>query len=307
MTFNPNASSSGGRVRRGGGSRARTGGVAVGGGLGVVGIIVLILMNVLGGGGGGGTLDIPGLTSQNQAEYENPEGESIADCTTGADANEDVSCRMEFTALSLDDYWGATLPQQAGIEYELPDFVLFTGQTSTGCGAATSAVGPFYCPPDRTVYIDTTFFEELQSRYGASGGPLAELYVVAHEFGHHIQNQLGTMSSIDQSATGPTSDSVRLELQADCYAGMWVRGASQTKDENGVTYLEPPTRQDIEDALSAAAAVGDDHIQETFQGQVTPHTWTHGSSEQRQRWFLVGHDQGSLAACDTFAVSDGEL
>lgn len=302
MTFNENATNRGGRVSRSGGGRARTGGIAVGG-LGGLGIVVYLLISLLGGDPG----DLAGLTGENQAEYQNDQGSSIADCTTGADANANVDCRMEFTALSLDDFWGTALPQQAGTEYELPGFAIFTGQVATACGTASSAVGPFYCPPDRTVYLDTGFFAELQNRFGAQGGPLAELYVVAHEFGHHIQNQLGTMDAIDRTSAGPTSDQVRLELQADCYAGMWVAGASRTTDANGVTYLEPPTRQDISDALSAAAAVGDDHIQETFSGQVTPHTWTHGSSQQRQHWFTTGMEQGTLAACDTFAVPGANL
>ena len=214
---------------------------------------------------------------------------------------------MDGTGLSLDQFWEVALPEQAGVQYVPPPFQTFAGQVSTACGAATSAVGPFYCPGDQTVYLDTTFFEELTTRFGAQEGPLAELYVVAHEFGHHIQNQLGTMNAIDRTGAGPTSDAVRLELQADCYAGMWVAAASETKDANGVSYLVEPTQAELEQALSAAAAVGDDHIQETFSGQVTPHTWTHGSSAQRQKWFDVGLNEGTLRACDTFAVSGDAL
>lgn len=307
MTFNKDADISGNRVRRGGGggrSRARTGGLAAGG-VGGVGLIIVLLVQLL----GGGNVDLSGLTGEDQAQYQ-PEGgeDSYVQCLEGGDqANKQIDCRMSATALSLDDYWGAVLPAQAGIEYVLPEFILFSGQVSTGCGGASSAVGPFYCPPDQTVYIDTTFFDELTTRFGADGGPLGELYVVAHEFGHHIQNQLGTMDSVQRGDTGPTSDAVRLELQADCYAGMWVRGAVETKDAAGNSYLLAPTRAEIDQALSAAAAVGDDHIQETFSGQVTPHTWTHGSSEQRQRWFMTGYDQNSLASCDTFAVSGSQL
>lgn len=303
MTFNQNANISGNRVRKGGGAKA--GGIAAGG-LGGIGVIVFLLISMF----GGGNVDLSelGLTSAGQAQYEPSDGTATLDeCLTGADANEKVECRMQATALSLDDYWSRELPQQAGIAYKYPEMVIFTGSVQTGCGAATSAVGPFYCPADQTVYLDTSFFQELSTRYGASGGALAELYVVAHEFGHHIQNQLGTMQKAERQQTGPTSDQVRLELQADCYAGMWVGGASTTKDSNGVTYLLEPTQSEIEDALSAAAAVGDDHIQETFSGQVTPHTWTHGSSAQRMRWFDVGLRLGSLESCDTFAVPAKDL
>lgn len=302
MTFNKDADISGNRVRKGGGGRR---GAAVGGGIGGLGLVAVLLFQLF----TGQEVDLSGLTGEGQAEYQPDAGEeSYVQCLEGGDqANREIDCRMQATALSLDAVWERELPEQAGIAYELPEFTLFTGQVSTACGGATSAVGPFYCPGDSTVYIDTTFFEELTSRFGAEGGPLGELYVVAHEFGHHIQNQLGTMSSIDRTATGPTSDAVKLELQADCYAGLWVKEASETPDANGVAYLVKPTTEEISQALSAAEVVGDDHIQETFGGEVTPHNWTHGSSEQRQAWFQVGLEQGSLAACDTFAVADSEL
>ncbi|ROR93328.1 hypothetical protein EDD28_2740 [Salana multivorans] len=303
MTFNKDADISGNRVRRAGAGRAT--GVAVGG-VGGIGLLILLVVQLLGG--NAQDIDLSGLTGTNQAEYAPGEGEeSLVDCLDGADANERVECRMQATALSLDAFWETTLPDQAGIPYELPGFELFTAQVSTACGAATSAVGPFYCPPDRTVYLDTSFFAELSGKFGAEGGPLGELYVVAHEFGHHIQNQLGTMDAVNRTGTGPTSDAVRLELQADCYAGMWVRGAVETKDANGNSYLLAPTQQEVEQALSAAAAVGDDHIQETFSGQVQPDTWTHGSSVQRQNWFVTGYNEGTLTACDTFAVSGDQL
>ncbi len=300
MTFNQNVDISGNRVRSGG----RSATVAAGG-IGGVGLVIYLLVTLLGG--DPNTLMDANLFSQDQAAYEPSGGESLEDCLTGADANQRVDCRMQATALSLDDYWDHALPSQAGIAYVPPEMVIFTGSVRTGCGSATSAVGPFYCPADQTVYLDTSFFDELATTYGSDGGPLAELYVVAHEFGHHIQNELGTMSSQNTRDQGPTSGSVRLELQADCYAGMWVQGASETKDAQGVAFLKKPTPAQIGSALSAAAAVGDDHIQETFQGQVTPHTWTHGSSEQRQRWFNTGLNSGSLQACDTFAVAPEDL
>lgn len=304
MTFNPNANISGNRVR-GGASAAKRGGIAAGG-IGIGGLLVYLLVSFLGG--DPGNLAEMGLTSPDQGQFEPADDTlSIDECITGADANERVDCRMQATAYSLDSFWESALPSQANTEYVLPEMVIFTDSVNTACGHATSAIGPFYCPGDETVYLDTSFFNELTSRYGAQEGPLAELYVVAHEFGHHIQNQLGYMAAADRNGTGPTSDQVRLELQADCYAGMWVGGASTALDQNGVAYLQEPTNAEIEDALSAASAVGDDHIQETFQGQVQPHTWTHGSSAQRMKWFSTGLTQGSLKACDTFAVSPGDL
>ncbi len=302
MTFNRNADISGNRVRMGTGRKA---GVAVGGlsGVGLLFYLALALFT-----GDVAPLIDAGLASAGQGQYQPADGSaSLEHCLTGADANEFVDCRMQATAYSLDAYWSQTLPAQAATEYIPPDMVLFQGSVSTGCGAATSAVGPFYCPADQTVYLDTSFFDELTTQYGADGGALAELYVVAHEFGHHIQSELGTMKKEDTRDSGTASGSVRLELQADCYAGMWVQGASKTYDQNGVAYLQEPTQSEIASALSAAAAVGDDHIQETFQGTVTPHTWTHGSSEQRQKWFTIGMTQGTLQACDTFAVSAGDL
>ena len=187
------------------------------------------------------------------------------------------------------------------MQYVTTEVVLFSGQVSTGCGGASSAVGPFYCPGDQLIYLDTAFFDQLSSQFGASEGTLAEMYVVAHEWGHHVQNISGIMNGLDMQDTGPNSDAVRLEVQADCFAGAWVGAAQETLDENGQPFLQPVTEQQINDALSAAAAVGDDRIQEQTQGQVNPERWTHGSSEMRQRWFTAGL-QGGPNACNTFEV-----
>ncbi len=288
MTFNEGADIRGGKVSR---RRGRNAGIAAGGG-GILALAVVLLgplfgINIdpsalLGGGTGGGS----GATDT-----------VLEQCLTGEDANEQLDCRMQAAATSLDVYWSGEVEG-----YPQPELILFSQAVDTGCGAATSAVGPFYCPPDQTVYIDTSFFEELRTRFGASGGSLAQLYVVAHEWGHHIQNVTGTMDGLDMSQTGPESNGVRLELQADCYAGAWVRAAQETTDADGDVFLEPVTRSQIADALSAAEAVGDDHIQEAAGAGVNPETWTHGASEQRQDWFTTGLEEGPRA-CDTFSAA----
>jgi predicted metalloprotease len=290
MTFNEGSDISKGRI-----SRRAKGGIAIGGGAGVVGIIVLVVSLVSG-------VDLTPLVDGLDGGGTTGDDSVLEQCDTGADANTDLDCRMKGAAALLDDYWAGAF--ESG--YRSTQIQLFTGSTSTGCGGATSAVGPFYCPPDETIYIDTAFFDELRERFGSSGGPAAQLYVVAHEWGHHIQNITGRMNGIDNSETGPASDGVRLELQADCYAGAALGAGEKTVDENGVPYLQPLSDAEWADALSAASAVGDDHIQEQTQGQVTPETWTHGSSEQRQKWFNAGR-QGTFTACDTFSVSAAQL
>jgi predicted metalloprotease len=197
---------------------------------------------------------------------------------------------------STQSFWSNTF-QRSNRQYRPAQTVFFTGSVDTGCGFASSQVGPFYCPRDFRVYIDLDFFDELQSRFGAGGGPFAQGYVLAHEYGHHVQNQLGALARAQQGGTGPESQAVRVELQADCYAGVWAANAVATG------FLEELTQADINDALDAASAVGDDRIQEATQGQVNPERWTHGSSEMRRRWFGRGYETGKPAACDTFSGS----
>jgi len=295
VTFDDNAKLSGRGVQK----RGRRTGLAVGGGgLGVLAIVLLsqflgVDLTGLVGGGTGTT----GGTSQ--------EGTELANCRTGADANENIECRVQGAYDSLDNYWTGEAPA-LGVTYSSPVINLFTESVDTGCGAATSAVGPFYCPADQQIYLDTDFYNDLRTRFNASAEELAQIYVVAHEWGHHIQNLSGTFGRADTSQTGAASDSVRLEVQADCFAGAWVGAASSTEDADGGRLLLPITREQIADALNAASAIGDDRIQQQTQGQVNPETWTHGSSEMRQRWFTRGYSDGA-GACDTFAVGASEL
>ncbi|WP_449372836.1 KPN_02809 family neutral zinc metallopeptidase [Arthrobacter psychrolactophilus] len=230
-------------------------------------------------------------------------GDSALDsCLTGQDANERLDCRILGTANSLNSFWPSYLAER-GVEYSVPKTVIFQGSVNTACGQASSAVGPFYCPGDNKAYFDPDFFSQLETQFGSSGGPLAQEYVVAHEFGHHVQDLLGTIGKAQQDPQGAQSASVRTELQADCYAGIWMRYASSDPASgNGEPFLTPLTQNDLNDALSAASSVGDDRIQKAATGRTDPESWTHGSSEQRQKWLYAGYQSADLATCDTFAV-----
>jgi predicted metalloprotease len=294
MRFRPGAKLDPSQVedRRGlGGGGFGGGPIAIGGGgLGVAGIVIYLLFALLGGGSGTyGGLD--GVTQSQQQPPSQSLGES---CQTGADANTRQDCRILGDVNSVQKYWAGYF-QAHGKAYQQAPTVFFTDSTDTGCGQATTDVGPFYCPVDKKVYIDLGFYQELHDRFGAQGGPFAEAYVIAHEYGHHAQDLLGTLSP--GSSQGATSKSVRTELQADCYAGVWARNAVATG------YIVDLTDADIADGLDAAAAVGDDRIQRETQGHVNPETWTHGSSAERQKWFRRGYQRGEPSGCDTFSGS----
>ena len=216
----------------------------------------------------------------------------------------DTGRELGFTADALDVVWAEQLvSQDNGVTYSAPGFQVFEDQISTACGSATSAVGPFYCPSDHTVYLDLDFFRQMEDDYGAVDAPLAQEYVVAHEWGHHIQNLLGTFSAHDSQEQGPQGAGVRMELQADCYAGIWMHWASATVDpDSGQAFLRTPTTEEITTALTTAQAIGDDRLQQKYQGTTNPESWTHGSAAQRQRWLTTGLESGSLNRCDTFSA-----
>ena len=283
--------------RRGGGGRA----VAIGGGgLGVVGVVVVILIQLLGGSGGGDAARQLGPILDGLQPGQTADSPQLAEsCRTGEDANSSEECATLASIQSIQDYWSGEL----GKRYTETDTVFFSGSTDTGCGSATSGTGPFYCPADALVYIDLTFFEELRTRFGAQGGTFVDAYVLAHEYGHHVQDLLGTESKVQQGATGPTSGSVRLELQADCFAGAWAHHATTTPDESGQPLITELTQDDIDAALDTAGRIGDDFIQrELGGGQADPSSYTHGTSAQRRAWFTRGYESGDPARCDTFAA-----
>ena len=296
--------SSGGSSAGGGGMRIPVpGGAKAGGSIG--GILVLILFVVLTQcvGGGQGGIPLPD-NSLDLSRVQGADTDRYANCETGEDANNDVDCARVAVENSLTDYWSETLPEQSDTEFR-PEAVMqtFTRGVDTGCGQATSEVGPFYCPPDEGIYLDTTFFEEvLQQQLNGPAGDFVEPYVLAHEYGHHIQNLMGTMGRV-RTQQGPESDAVRLELQADCYAGMWTANATGTDDASGEPLILELSQEDIDQAIAAAKSVGDDRIQDLTTGRVNPKEWTHGSAEQRQNWFMTGYTERSLEACDTFSAS----
>ncbi|MCW2809230.1 MAG: hypothetical protein JWQ93_3185 [Marmoricola sp.] len=299
MRFNPKARIDQSQIEtRGGGGGG--GGMRLpipGGGGGRIGmgtVVILVLYFVItqftnsGGAGGAGSGN----------------GAASNSCATGADANRSEDCAIDLFTNSVQDFWSRTYPEQANGQYEVIRTVRFQGSTSSACGQASSAMGPFYCPNDRMVYLDTTFFDDmLRGELGAKGGTFAIGYVIAHEYGHHVQDQLGVLGRI-RTQKGPRSDAVRVELMADCLAGVWAKGAQETRDSQGNAIIQGLTQDDVKIAVDAAQAVGDDRIQKRTSGRVNTDTFTHGSAAQRVRWFDRGMGQGTIKGCDTFATDD---
>jgi len=298
MTFKPGARLDPGQVRdlRGAGSGRRGlpgnfnfpgmgrggpgSGIPAGGGIGgiIVLLIVIVVIAYLSGGLGGTTPS---------GQQTGPISSTLQEtCRTGADANARQDCRIVGYVNSIQAYWTTALPQ-LGRSYQLAQTTLFTDYVDTACGPATSQTGPFYCPADENVYLDLGFFNVLEQQYGGSSAPLAQAYVVAHEYGHHVQDLLGVIERAQDGTTGPTSSSVRVELQADCYAGVWA-GRNRNLIEPG----------DMEEGLRAASAIGDDTLQRNAGQRVNPESFTHGTSAQRSQALRLGLETGDDRQCD---------
>lgn len=274
-------SSAGGPGRGGGGK------IALGGGAGVVVLILALIFGINPG-------DILGTDDGSQAA---PTSTTSSTCHTGADADRDPTCRWAAYATSINQYWGEEISG-----YTKARTKPFSSSISTACGSATAEVGPFYCSGDKLVYLDTSFLSQLLEQLGTETSTAAEAYVIAHEYGHHAQDLLGTMAKAHASGnqTGAHSPSVRLELQADCYAGAYLRWAADNPDD----LIENVTSSDITKIVNAARAVGDDHIQQQSSGRVNQDAWTHGSSKMRVYWTQKGFNATSLKSCDTFSTNN---
>ncbi|MFP7696195.1 neutral zinc metallopeptidase [Trueperella sp. LYQ143] len=289
MTFNDNASLNTSGVRRGGR------GAAIGGGLGGFGLIGAVLYFMLTG-------QIPDFGQSYEAPVNAHETPLSEMCRTGADANHNVECRMVAGMNSINNFWNQQLPQETGTSNRQPELVLYSGSVQTACGLGTSQTGPFFCGGDDSIYIDVAFFDQL-NQMGARNEELAQLYILAHEYGHHIQLMTGILQRIDHHSSGEDSSMVRSELQADCLAGAWIHNASHTVDEHGNQLMKAPTAQELQDALAAAQAVGDDRIYESAGMQANPDNFSHGSAEKRMEWLTRGMENGTFAACNTWDVA----
>ncbi|HVU92012.1 MAG TPA: neutral zinc metallopeptidase [Jatrophihabitans sp.] len=307
MQYNDDASLDTSEVQdaRGGGGFGGFGGRGVafgGGGLGVVGVVIYLLVSVLGGGGGTASNVLGELGQQGQpATVDNSKIKS--ECRTGADANAKLECAVVADIDSIQEYWTAELPR-LGRQYRPVDTVWFSGQVSTGCGSADSGAGPFYCPADERVYIDLSFYNDIKSQFQAQGGLFVDAYVLAHEYGHHVQDLLGTEAKV-HTREGPKSDSVRLELQADCYAGVWARHATEPGPNGEEPLVASISQADVDNALTVAGHIGDDWIQKNLgNGRIDQNSFTHGTGAQRRKWFTTGYRTGAPARCDTFATDN---
>jgi uncharacterized protein len=286
----------GGVDDRRGGIGLGGGGLAIGGGAGVVGLIIYLVVTVLGGGGTGGLPLDTGAGPNSSGQQESSE-ELEARCNSEGALDEYTDCRLIKVYNVADATWRDEFARR-GLDYTSPRLAFFTQATQTGCGGASAEVGPFYCPPDQEIYFELGFLDQLQQQLGAQG-QFAQAYIAAHEFGHHLQTILGTerqvRSAQQRDPDNANEYSVAMELQADCYAGVWAKLADQ-RSTGGIAL----TPDNIEEAVRAAEAVGDDRIQQKSQGRVDPESWTHGSAEQRKDWFVRGYQTGNMDSCDTF-------
>ena len=314
MRFNDNANLDTSQVedRRGsggggggGGFRLGRGGIA-GGGLGIVGILVFVAIQLFSGGssgsGGGGLGGALSQLGAGGAAVPNTAVDSGSlDCQAGASSSDD--CEVLAIVNSVQAFWKQQLAS-SGTPYTNSKTVFFSGQTPTGCGTGETGMGPFYCPSDKQVYIDLSFWQQLKTDFGANDALFTQAYVLAHEYGHHVQDLLGTNSRVS-GAAGATSGSVRLELQADCYAGVWANHASTVAGSDGQILISGITAADVDNALDTAGKIGDDYIQTHLGGgQVDQSQFTHGSSAQRKKWFSAGYQSGKPQSCNTFDTNN---
>jgi len=284
--------------RSAGGAGGGIGGLPIGGG-GLTGIVVAVLIALVGGYFGVNNLAGDGGSATTGGDTQ------LAQKCSQSDAREQLDCRNVLFVNSIQDYWADALPANFGEPYKPAKTVLFSKAVRTGCGNADSGVGPFYCPADDRVYIDLTFYRVLADQLGAPG-EFAQPYVLAHEYGHHVQDLLGTEESMRRAQQRDPDNanelSVKLELQADCYAGAWAKNATGTDDGSGQKIIKSISKQDIQEGLDTAAKIGDDALQQRGGGGINPAEFTHGTSAQRQEWFSTGYESGSPKDCDTFAT-----
>ncbi|MFI5837330.1 neutral zinc metallopeptidase [Micromonospora sp. NPDC051300] len=267
---------------------------------GLVSIIIAVLVALVGGGFG-----LNAATNGGGGGSEQGDNTSLEQKCSAQDALKQLDCRNTLYVNSIQAYWRTAMPEVFGEQYQPSKTVFFSQNVNTGCGAADSGVGPFYCPADDLVYIDLTFYRLLADQLGAEG-EFAQPYVLAHEYGHHVQDLLGTEAEMrrqqQRDPQNANALSVKLELQADCYAGAWAKNATGTADEKGQKIFKSITDQDIQQAIDTAEKIGDDAIQKRSGRPVNPDEFTHGSSEQRKQWFTKGYSTGDPKACDTFGA-----
>jgi predicted metalloprotease len=279
--------------RRSGGGGGGIGGLPIGG-KGLGGIVVTLIIALVGGYFGINTLGGPSTETADAPAVQ---------CSVGAEQLKVLECRNGLYVTSIQAYWRDQFPQSFGEEYVPAKTHLFQNSVNTACGSADSGVGPFYCPADDKVYIDFSFYQVLAEQLGAPG-EFAQPYVLAHEYGHHVQDVLGTEAEMrrrqERDPGSANQESVKLELQADCYAGAWAHSAATTKDKDGDAFFTSLTEADIQEGIQAAGQIGDDTLQKRGGGEINPEGFTHGTSAQRQQWFRVGWESGDPKQCDTF-------